>query len=117
MSDNGVLAYRGGSAGATGELVWFDRSGQALTPPVERLQFYQAIDLSPDGGHLAMAVGDTDTAPTAVWSVDLTSGRRVRLGQGPSRSPVWSPDGREVVFSSQQDGGQWRSTGLSKWRS
>jgi DNA-binding winged helix-turn-helix (wHTH) protein/Tol biopolymer transport system component len=107
VSDNGVLAYRGGSVGSTGELVWFDRSGRALDP-VDRLRFYQAIDLF-DGDRLAMAVGDTDTAPTKVWSVDLSRGTRARLDQGdrPSRSPVWSPDGREVVFSSQQDDGRW----------
>jgi Tol biopolymer transport system component len=107
VSDNGVLAYRAGQVGVTGELMWFDRAGRSLASVERPARRYQALDLSPDGRHLAIAMSDSNPLATEVWTVDVARGGRVRLGQAPSLSPVWSPDGREVVFSAQRDGGRW----------
>ncbi len=44
-----------------------------------------------------------------IWTLDLQSDRLVRLTMDPANDtdPIWSPDGREVLFSSDRLTGQY----------
>ncbi len=99
VSQNGVLAFRPASAGQT-ELVWVDRTGKrlaAVAPPGE----YNNFALSPDENHVAF---DRDIATSApdVWVMDLRRQVTERFTFAPSvdNVPLWSADGRNVVFAS-----------------
>lgn len=100
-SDNGILLYASGEAAGAQTLVWYDRSGKPRGTVGERGGFSE-IELSPDGKKLA--VTDFNTASAGIWIYDLNSGLKSRLsfGGGAQRSPVWSPDGREVAHTSNQ---------------
>jgi Tol biopolymer transport system component len=58
---------------------------------------YRTPRLSPDGGRLVAVAG---SAPSEIWVIDLERGTRLLLGTSGGVSPVWSHDGRRVIYSS-----------------
>jgi Tol biopolymer transport system component len=60
--------------------------------------------LSPDGKRVAVDQIDTDGRHVNVWIHDLTSDRAARLGFGPwlEQVTVWSPDGKQVMYTSNE---------------
>jgi eukaryotic-like serine/threonine-protein kinase len=99
---NGSLAYRANAPSAT-ELGWFDRKGTQLAV-VAPADLYQGLDLSPDGQFVAFSRGTVGNID--VWVLDLQKGRTTRLTSTPQNfNPIWSPDGRTIVFGSTREGG------------
>jgi len=101
-SNNGVLAFRG--ADLT-RLTWVDRQGHSqgfVGPPGH----YAYVSLSPDQKQLAVSLSDPNSSTQQVWLVDVNSGAAKQLTFDPSSQtePIWSRDGRRVVFSSYRDG-------------
>jgi Tol biopolymer transport system component len=105
VSDNGVLAYRRGTAMAEDYLVWFNRSGKRLGA-IAGIADYSNPALAPDGNRLAVGIRDPGTAKRAIWVFNLVSGAASRLTFDPSDNlaPVWSSDGARIAFSSDRLG-------------
>jgi eukaryotic-like serine/threonine-protein kinase len=107
VSDNGVLAY-GGATGAAepSRLLWLDRTGKQIST-VGDADMYRNPRLSPDGTKLAVAVADASRAASDIWIYDLLHGGKTRLTFDASLnySPIWSPDGRQIVFWSTRKSG------------
>jgi len=106
VSDNGVLAYSGApSAAEPSRLTWLDRTGKQVGT-VGDPGAYANPRLSRDGTKLAVAITDPSRAATDIWIYNLLNGGRTRLTFDPSLniSPVWSPDGGQVAFSSNRKG-------------
>ena len=106
ISDNGTLVYvpSTSTGGFNLTLVWVDRQGQA-TPLIEDRNIYSLPRLSPDGQRVA--VGARSGANPDIWIYDIGPGTRMRLTvEGNNNSPVWTPDGKRVTFSSTRDGPQ-----------
>ncbi len=104
ISDNGTLVYvpSTSTAGLNRTLVWVDREGLA-TPLIEDRQAYRRPRLSPDGQRVAVEV--QSVANSDIWIYDIGRGTRMRLTvEGTNQSPVWTPDGTRVTFSSNRDG-------------
>ncbi|MDA2923267.1 hypothetical protein MYX65_01185, partial [Acidobacteria bacterium AH-259-L09] len=61
--------------------------------------------VSPDGTRLAVQV--TDPSNTDVWIYDLARGTHSRLTFDPAYDgrPLWTPDGRRLLFRSRRDAG------------
>jgi Tol biopolymer transport system component len=102
VSDNGTLIYRPGVAGHR-RLVWINRAGesQGIAAPAG---IYQYSSLSPDEKRVAFArPGD---AGLDVWLTDLERRITSRFTFRPplNNVPIWSPDGRQIVFASARDG-------------
>jgi len=102
VSANGSLAYVPGKAGAGGQqtIVSVDRQGRASRLAGIQPGSYRDVRVSPDGAHLAVATIDD------VWIYDLARATLSRLTTDPSNDtrPLWTPDGRRVVFSSNRNG-------------
>lgn len=95
VSDTDVLAYRV-SETMTGVLVWVDRNGREEGRVVpDLLPNPQNPRLSPDGKRLALMLEGN------LWVYDLTGRPSVKLTfDGSSDIPLWSPDGRRLVYAS-----------------
>ena len=97
--NDGLLTYLPGNG--QGRAIWFDRSGMkvgGLETPSEVF----AVALSPDERQIA--AGDALSPTAGIWLFDLRRHARGRLTTI-GNSPVWSPDGSRVVFSSSQANG------------
>jgi eukaryotic-like serine/threonine-protein kinase len=109
-SSAGVLAYTsGGAAAGTSELRWFDRQGKPLGPlGVETGVIgdtpYNAR-LSPD--ERTLAINTFRSATSDIWLVDIARdvASRFTSDDANDQFPVWSPDGTELLFSSNRGGG------------
>ena len=102
VSQNGVLAYRGGSSGRV-QLAWYNREGKRVTS-IGDPGLYSQIVLSPDEKRLAVERVNSDIAN--LWILELASGILSRATFNPAGdvNPVWSPDSRELLFSSSRNG-------------
>ena len=107
-AEQGTVVYRRGLAGGSGRLSfqWVDASGKRdglhLKPGV-----YGTPRLSPDGKRVAFF--SAEGANQDIWVYDIARDATTRLtfGSGRFTAPVWSPDGRVVVFSSIGAGLWW----------
>ena len=102
-SQTGVLAYRGGVSGRV-QLAWYNQDGKRLGS-IGEPGLYPQIALSPDDKRLAVERVESDARN--LWILELASGifSRLTFNSGGDFNPVWSPDGRELLFSSVRNNG------------
>ena len=103
MSRDGAFAYVSGPV-ALRELVMVDRAGRARVLPAGP-QAYIAPRVSPDGRQIAVEVAELDLVNSDVWVYDMAQHTRTRLTFDQSaHRPIWTPDGRRIVYSRGQFG-------------
>jgi len=105
VSENGILAYRWGARQGGSKLIVLDRAGKQLSS-VGDVNNYMSVRYSPDGRQAAAAIFDRQSRQNDIWLYDLIRGARTRLtfGLAGDRFPIWSPDGKRIVFQSSRDG-------------
>jgi len=103
VSGTGLLAYTTGVDDSGLQLTWFDRTGKALRT-IGEPQSFSDIVLSPDGKTLVASI--FHARGEDLWTYDLSKGLPVRFTFDTARAdfPLWSPDGRSVVFNSVRKG-------------
>jgi serine/threonine-protein kinase len=107
VAADGTLVYvdaPGNFAANARTLVWVDRSGKeepVAAPP----RAYEHPRLSPDGTRVALFSGDQQND---IWTGDLGRATLTRLTLDPGQDnfPLWTPDGRRIIFSSDRGVGQ-----------
>jgi serine/threonine-protein kinase len=96
FSHTGILAYRSGRTEDLKTIQWLDTEGKT-TPLWNEAGSYMYPRFSPDGARLVLQVNQESGAN--IWIYDWQRSTRTRLTNGVVASqPIWSPDGRFVVF-------------------
>jgi len=85
------------------QLTWFDRSGRTVGT-IGKPAWYNNVQLSPDGRRVATDQTDQDGRNVDVWVLDPARGATTRLTFDPAldSTPVWSPDGKQLLISSNR---------------
>lgn len=104
VSANGAVAYLSGSAAASDQMVWRDRAGKevgSVGPP----GVYGGFRLSPD--ERSIVFNRPSAANTDIWVLDIARGVPSRITFDPNidNLPIWSPDGRRILWPSNRRGG------------
>ena len=101
VSNGGTLLYvPGSSVGGAVPLSWVARSGTVSLAATSTLDWL-SLDVSPNGRQAALQVTDGTQHDIVIHDFASDTTRRLTTMPTDEMSPVWSPDGRFVVFTSQ----------------
>ncbi len=96
LSRSGTLVYRSSEIDDTRLAIeWLAPDGKTQ-PLMDKLGLFQNPRLSPDGQHLA--VDGADLTSLGIWIYDLQRDTLTRVTSEPDHKPVWTPDGKFVVY-------------------
>jgi serine/threonine-protein kinase len=106
VARDGTVVYTPGAfAAAQRTLVWVDREGgeEAIAEAPTRVT--DVMSLSPDGTRVAIEIRD-ERNENDIWIWDLARASPTRFTFDPVDEvrPVWTPDGKRIVFGSRRDG-------------
>lgn len=106
VSRTGALGYFSAPSSAV-RLTWLDALGRSTGALPIQPGPYADVALSPDGEQ-AVLVRPISPTETSLLVLDVTRGSSTPLSSGAGRNetPVWSPDGRRVLFASDRSGAQ-----------
>jgi eukaryotic-like serine/threonine-protein kinase len=102
VSTSGLLLYY--SPNTLSQFTWFDRAGKPLgfvgEPTIPTT--IRGFRISPDGHVIAAANVPTAELNTnlSLWLIDVERGVPTRFTAGVGNNPVWSPDGRTIMYTS-----------------
>ena len=101
ISRRGTLVYVPVAGGTSRSLVWVSRQG-AEEPIAVPPHAYTSARLSPDGKRAALQFVDQRSD---IWTWDFARQKLTRLTSGPggNYNPLWTPDGRHIIFGSTRD--------------
>jgi Tol biopolymer transport system component len=99
----GTLVYLPNTSSGQGRtLVWRDRQGRetAINAPPRA---YGAPRISPDGTRIAVDSRDQDN-DIWIWDIVRQTLTRLTFGNAPDVIPLWTKDGRRILYSSNSGG-------------
>jgi len=105
-SENGILAVHSEAEMLTRPM-WVDLSGRSLEPLGGPAMYaFTGMRLSSDGRKVAFAITDPKDGADNIWVTDIASHQMTRLTFEKlfAHSPVWSPDGGQLLYTSNRLG-------------
>ena len=105
ISTDGVLAYNAGQV-TPGRVTMSDRGSGKTLQVLGDFAFFQGVEVSPDSKRAATVRIDPKSGSTNIWVGDLGSGdsTKITFDSGRNSNPVWSPDGKSIIFASNRQG-------------
>jgi Tol biopolymer transport system component len=92
------------------QITVYDRQGKPVRK-VGEPGLYDLPALSPDGTKLAVMRNDPITNNLDIWSFDMSTGKGTPVTNDDAQdfTPIWSPDGKQILYASQPRGGRFTS--------
>ncbi|MGD0437088.1 MAG: protein kinase [Bryobacteraceae bacterium] len=109
FAQNGTLVYRKASAGGRSGMriiQWIDSAGRK-EPLAAKPGIYEGLWLSPDGKRAALLISEGGRQDVWVYDLQRDAMTRLTFGDASYSPPIWSPDGRYVVFGAFGRGIYW----------
>jgi len=107
IAADGTLVYLDANSTGLRQLVWVNRDGDKTSEIGVLGEEINAAALSPDGRLVAYSARE-GTDRGEVWVHEMARGVSTKVGSSEAYDyrPVWSPDGRQVAFSSFRAGNE-----------
>ena len=106
VSRTGTLVYRR-HAGSSSTAQWLEATGKQ-EPLVARPGTYLGIPrVSPDGKRIAIAVQDGSNQDIWIYEPERDAMNRLTSGGGIFSGPLWTRDGRHIIYSVVGSGLRW----------
>jgi serine/threonine-protein kinase len=109
---HGTLVYRSSEVDATRLAIQWLMSDGKTQPLMDKPGLFQNPHLSPDGQRLA--VDGADLTNLGIWIYDLQRDTLTRLTNEANYRPLWTPDGKYVVYRTAQGMSWTRADGGGK---
>ncbi|NOT28670.1 MAG: serine/threonine-protein kinase [Acidobacteria bacterium] len=105
VAASGTLVYLSGGAltESTRTLVWVDREGSEAPVAGAPARNYTYPRVSPDGTQVALDVRDQEQ-DIWIWHLVRQTLTRFTFGAALDTTPVWTPDGKRLVWASRRAG-------------
>lgn len=103
VSRNGVLLYQRGNETIGMRLAWYNRSGKQENI-FGKPDKCRDVSLSPDETKLSLAIENINNRSRDIWLYDIKRKiyTRFTFSNGLDDHPLWSPDGKWIVFASNR---------------
>jgi Tol biopolymer transport system component len=105
VANRDVLVAQPASGVSLSRLVWRNRNGDE-SGTVGKPDVYANVMLAPNEKAVAFDKTDQENQNTDLWTFDLQRGSLKRLTFDPAidAEPLWSPDGKSILFASSRSG-------------
>jgi serine/threonine-protein kinase len=102
VSATGTIAYVSGqTSGFEAPVLWLDHEGKT-TALYSKPIAWSDPQISPDGKKLAIDMNDGKGRDVWIYEWDRDTLTRFSFGIGNDTKPIWTPDGRRMVFASSR---------------
>ena len=102
VSSEGTVVYVAGAAAtATNQIDWMTRDGKPSVLRATKADWANP-EFSPDGQKLALEISDGRQRDIWVYEWARDTLTQLTFDPGQDRNPVWTPDGRRIVFTSDR---------------
>ncbi len=107
VSLEGTLVYVRAQENPESELVWVDRQGGTELLRDSRAEHTPHPRLSPEGRRVAVTRGGLGADPPSIWIYEIDRGisTELTLSDAASYRPLWTPDGKSIVYGRDATGG------------
>ena len=108
VSDSGTLVYVTGTSSSLKfnrrAFVWVDRMGKEEPFAAEPDDYGDRFKISPDGTRVALSIFMDENYDVYVWEIDRENKIRLTQDDSVDISPIWTPDGQQIIFESFREG-------------